>query len=89
MNENVQNVEVEKIRETPVCKKPCKMGKNALCWTALCALVLVIGLLTIGSVIFNWAIRDSILWGHGYFCVLAGLIGIIFGIINPSNLMDD
>ena len=85
--ENVMNEAVEQIK--PECMKR-RIGPNALCWILICMVLLIIGAVALTALLCKLDMLITImLGGLGYMSIVIGIIGIIFGIVNPDNIMGD
>jgi hypothetical protein len=78
---------VEEIR--PEYKKR-RIGPNALCWILICMVLLIIGAVALTALLCKLDMLITImLGGLGFTSIVIGLTGIIFGIVNPDNIMGD
>ena len=73
----------------PECEKR-NFGPNALCWILICTVLLIIGVAAMAAVLCKIDLLVTImLGGIGLTSIVLGLISIIFGIVNPGNIMRD
>ena len=73
----------------PECKKRC-IGPNALCWILICMVLLIIGAVALTALLCKMDMLITImLGGLGFTSIVIGICGIIFGIVNPNNIMGD
>lgn len=73
----------------PECKKR-GIGPNALCWILICMVLLIIGAVALTALLCKMDMLITImLGGLGFTSIIIGVAGIIFGIVNPGNIMGD
>ena len=85
--ENVMNEPAEEIK--PNCEKR-RIGPNALCWILICMVLLIIGAVALTALLCKMDMLITImLGGLGFTSIAIGIVGIIFGIVNPDNIMGD
>ena len=88
MRENVNEVNIMEERK-PECMKR-RIGPNALCWILICMVLLIIGAVALTALLCKMDMLITImLGGLGFTSIIIGVIGIIFGIVNPDNIMGD
>lgn len=90
----MKNIREEKVIEEAVEVKPefekRRFGQNALCWILICTVLLLIGIAAMAAVLCKIDLLVTVmLGGIGLTSIVIGLIGIIFGIVNPNNIMGD
>lgn len=84
---NIMEEPVEEIK--PECKKR-RIGPNALCWILICMVLLIIGAVALTALLCKMDMLITImLGGLGFTSIVIGIVGIIFGIVNPDNIMGD
>ena len=88
MSEIVNEEKVIEERKTE-CKKR-RIGPNALCWILICMVLLIIGAVALTALLCKLDMLITImLGGLGFTSIVIGAVGIIFGIVNPNNIMGD
>ena len=84
-----ENVIEEAIEIKADCEKR-HFGPNSLCWILICTVLLLIGIVAMAAVLIKIDLLVTVmLGGIGLTSIVIGLIGIIFGIVNPGNIMGD
>ena len=87
VNEVILEEPVEELK--PEYEKRC-IGPNALCWILICMVLLIIGAVALAALLCKMDMLIAImLGGLGFTSIVIGFIGIIFGIVNPNNVMGD
>ena len=67
-----------------------RIGPNALCWILICMVLLIIGAVALTALLCDMDMLITImLGGLGFTSIVIGAVGIIFGIVNPNNIMGD
>lgn len=86
---NEVNIIEESVEERKTeCKR--RIGPNALCWILICMVLLIIGAVALTALLCKMDMLVTImLGGLGFTSIVIGIIGIIFGIVNPNNIMGD
>ena len=60
------------------------------CWILICMVLLIIGAVALTALLCKLDMLITImLGGLGFTSIVIGVVGIIFGIVNPDNIMGD